>query len=198
MLMRFRVIFVESQKWEMMIVNNDAFFASVIDLLREGKRVTIPVKGTSMLPFIVAERDLVVLEGIEATSPAGKPRRLADRGDVVLFRFNNHYVLHRVLDFAAGGDAVIQGDGVFAAKEHCTRDEIYARVVSILKDGTRPVDVTSKIYILRFGFGFWPLRSVGYFLEYAAWSGFQLLSDRMLASASAGSSAGVAASSAPG
>ena len=63
MLMRFRVIFVESQKWEMMIVNNDAFFASVIDLLREGKRVTIPVKGTSMLPFIVAERDLVVLEG---------------------------------------------------------------------------------------------------------------------------------------
>lgn len=148
-LMRFRVIFVESQKWEMMIVNNDAFFASVIDLLREGKRVTIPVKGTSMLPFIVAERDLVVLEGIEATSPAGKPRRLADRGDVVLFRFNNHYVLHRVLDFAAGGDAVIQGDGVLAAKEHCTRDEIYARVVSILKDGTRPVDVTSKIYLLK-------------------------------------------------
>ena len=71
--MRFRVIFVESQKWEMMIVNNDAFFTSVIDLLREGKRVTIPVKGTSMLPFIVAERDLVVLEGIEAASPAGKP-----------------------------------------------------------------------------------------------------------------------------
>lgn len=117
-LMRFRVIFVESQKWEMMIVNNDAFFASVIDLLRDGKRVTIPVKGTSMLPFIVAERDLVVLEGVEAASPAGKPRRLADRGDVVLFRFNNHYVLHRVLDFAAGGDAVIQGDGVLAAKEH--------------------------------------------------------------------------------
>lgn len=147
--MRFRVIFVESQKWEMMIVNNDAFFASVIDLLRDGKRVTIPVKGTSMLPFIVAERDLVVLEGVEAASPAGKPRRLADRGDVVLFRFNNHYVLHRVLDFAAGGDVVIQGDGVFAAKEHCTRDEIYARVVSILKDGTRPVDVTSKIYLLK-------------------------------------------------
>lgn len=147
--MRFRVIFVESQKWEMMIVNNDAFFTSVIDLLREGKRVTIPVKGTSMLPFIVAERDLVVLEGIEAASPAGEPRRLADRGDVVLFRFNNHYVLHRVLDFAAAGDAVIQGDGVLAAKEHCTRDEIYARVVSILKDGTRPVDMTSKIYLLK-------------------------------------------------
>lgn len=90
MLMRFRVIFVESQKWEMMIVNNDAFFASVIDLLREGKRITIPVKGASMLPFIVAERDLVVLEGVEAASPAGEPRRLADRGDVVLFRFNNH------------------------------------------------------------------------------------------------------------
>ena len=56
----------------MMIVNNDAFFASVIDLLREGKRVTIPVKGTSMLPFIVAERDLVVLEGVEAASPGSR------------------------------------------------------------------------------------------------------------------------------
>ena len=147
--MRFRIIFVESQKWEMMIVNNDAFFASVIDLLREGKRVTIPVKGTSMLPFIVAERDLVVLEGIEAASPGTRCRSCAEKGDIVLFRFNNHYVLHRVLDFAAGGDAVIQGDGVFAPKEHSTRAEIYARVVSILKDGTRPVDVTSKIYLLK-------------------------------------------------
>ena len=91
----------------------------------------------------------MVLEGIEAASPGTRCRSCAEKGDIVLFRFNNHYVLHRVLDFAAGGDAVIQGDGVLAAKEHCTRDEIFARVVSILKDGTRPVDVTSKIYLLK-------------------------------------------------
>ena len=35
-----------------MIIDNDTFFAGVLPLLDQGKRVTIPVKGSSMLPFI--------------------------------------------------------------------------------------------------------------------------------------------------
>ena len=35
-----------------MIIDNDTFFADVLRLLDQGKQVTIPVKGFSMLPFI--------------------------------------------------------------------------------------------------------------------------------------------------
>lgn len=65
---------------EKMTVNNEAYFGNVITLLRKGKKVTIPVKGTSMLPFIVGEVDLVVLEGVEAASPENLPHRNAARG----------------------------------------------------------------------------------------------------------------------
>ena len=132
-----------------MTVNNETFFRDVITLLRQGKRVTIPVKGTSMLPFIVGEVDLVVLEGVEAGSPAGLPHRRAGKGDTVLFRANNHFILHRILDFDANGAAVIQGDGILKAKERCGRDGIFGRVVSVLKQGKHPVDVESKGYRLK-------------------------------------------------
>lgn len=48
---------------EKLIVSNDTFFEEVIALLREGKKVTVPAKGESMLPFIVGGVDSVVLEG---------------------------------------------------------------------------------------------------------------------------------------
>lgn len=134
---------------EKMTVNNDAFFGNVITLLRKGKKVTIPVKGVSMLPFIVGEVDLVVLEGVEEASPEGRPRQKAETGDAVLFRVNGRFLLHRILSFDEDGMAVIQGDGVLTAKEHCGRDGIFGRVVSVLKKGQRPVDVKSKRYRLK-------------------------------------------------
>lgn len=134
---------------EKLTVNNDAFFGNVINLLREGKKVTIPVKGVSMLPFIVGEVDLVVLEGVEEASPAGTPRRHAGIGDAVLFRANGRFLLHRILDFDENGRAVIQGDGVLTAKERCGRDGIFGRVVSVLKKGRRPVDVSTRRYRLK-------------------------------------------------
>ena len=47
---------------EKMVVDNDLFFSDVLQVLEQGRRVTIPVKGFSMLPFIRGTKDLVVLE----------------------------------------------------------------------------------------------------------------------------------------
>ncbi len=134
---------------EIMTVKNDAFFWNVINLLREGKKVTIPVKGVSMLPFIVGGVDPVVLEGVEAGTPEGLPHRSAEIGDAVLFRTDNHFLLHRILDFDDDGTAVIQGDGVLKSKERCGRDEIFGRVIYVVKQGRRPVDVNSRRYRLK-------------------------------------------------
>ena len=119
---------------EKMIIDNDTFFADVLRVLEEGKQVTIPVKGYSMLPFIRGGKDLVVLE------KAGGDLK-AD--DIVLFHMGpwdgGRYVMHRIL--AIDGDAVdIMGDGVPKTHEHVRRDQILAKAVSILRGGKRSVD----------------------------------------------------------
>jgi hypothetical protein len=119
---------------EKMVIDNDTFFADVVEVLREGKQVTIPVKGFSMLPFIRGSKDLVVLERVGEDLKAD---------DIVLFHVGpmdgGRWVMHRIL--AVDGDAVdIMGDGVPYAHEHVHRKQIVAKAVTILRSGKRPVD----------------------------------------------------------
>lgn len=132
-----------------MIVDNEAFFETVIALLREGQTVTIPVKGNSMLPFIKGGADSVVLEGIEEGSASGEQRSKARVGDIVLFKDGGRFIVHRILRIRDGGMAEIQGDGILKDRDFCPPDRVFGRVVTILKSGERPVDVTSSSYRLK-------------------------------------------------
>ena len=63
------------------------FFIEVSQMLQSGNSVTLRAKGNSMLPFIMEERDTVVLQKAEAFAV----------GSVVLACLpGNRYVLHRV------------------------------------------------------------------------------------------------------
>ena len=117
-----------------MIIDNDTFFADVLRLLDQGKQVTIPVKGLSMLPFIRGGKDLVVLE---------KAGEVLEADDIVLFhvgpREGGRYVMHRILSI--DGDTVdIQGDGVPETHEHVHRNQVIAKAVEILRGGKCRVD----------------------------------------------------------
>ncbi|MBR6858639.1 MAG: S24/S26 family peptidase [Bacteroidales bacterium] len=119
---------------EKMVIDNDAFFADVLTVLDQGKRVTIPVKGYSMLPFIRGGKDLVVLE---------KAGDVLKADDIVLFHIGpadgGRYVMHRILSI--DGDKVdIMGDGVPYNHEHVRRSQILAKAVEIIRAGKRPVD----------------------------------------------------------
>ena len=142
---------------EKMVIDNDTFFADVLEVLRQGKRVTIPVKGFSMLPFIRGSKDLVVLE------QAGEDLK-AD--DIVLFHIGpedgGRYVMHRIL--SVDGDAVdIMGDGVPKAHEHVHRNQILAKAMEILRAGKRSVDPYSPGQIRLVHFWQW-LRPVRRYL----------------------------------
>ena len=119
---------------EKMVVDNDTFFADVLQVLEQDRRVTIPVKGFSMLPFIRGGKDLVILE------KAG-PELKAD--DIVLFHLGpadgGRYVMHRILSI--DGDAVdIMGDGIPYNHEHVRRNQILAKAVEIIRGGKRSVN----------------------------------------------------------
>ena len=98
-------------------------------LVREGVNVTLPVKGRSMLPFIIGGKESVILH-----SQGG----IVDVGDVVLaWVYGNRYVVHRIikLDYDR---VTLMGDGNVAVTEHCRLNDIKARVTHVVdaKDKT--------------------------------------------------------------
>ena len=103
---------------EKMVIANDPFFAEVVRMLGEGKRVRIPVKGYSMLPFIRGEKDEVWLE------TPGEVKV----DDIVLFHYRGRYIMHRVIG-RQGERYVIRGDGVPKNCEYPLRGEILGKAV---------------------------------------------------------------------
>lgn len=135
---------------EKLVIDNDILFENVIRLMREGREVIIPVKGYSMNPLIRQDKDLVVLEGVESgtASSVGKIKRVWPY-DIVLFRYNGKFILHRILSID-GDNVVIQGDGNIKGVEKCKLDNIYGRVTKILINGKRELDPYSKRSVLFF------------------------------------------------
>lgn len=128
-----------------MTIKNDDYFVEVKRLLLGGNVVTVPVKGSSMSPFIVEGRDRVVIEGIETATPENDSRRRAEVGDIVLFQTDGKYYLHRILRIS-DGVVETQGDGILHSKEYCQKNDIFGRVTTILKDGERPVSVDAPLH----------------------------------------------------
>lgn len=120
------------------VVPNRILFANVCDLLSQGKTVIIEVKGCSMLPFIVGDRDSVKL----AQTWWGV-------GDAVLSKLpNGEYVLHRVKKID-GEKVLLKGDGNLKGTEICALSDVKGKVVEVLKKGRHPVDVSKSSYRVR-------------------------------------------------
>ena len=98
-------------------LTSDVVLQETMDMLQEGRRVVLPVKGNSMLPFIIGEKENVELV---------RPQSPLKVGDVVLAWANNaHYVIHRIIDI--DGDRVsLMGDGNIGNVEHCKMDDVVA------------------------------------------------------------------------
>ena len=98
-----------------------------VRLVREGHDVTLKVRGRSMLPFIVGDRDSVML------SRAG----LISVGDVVLAEVaGGRYVIHRIIRIN-GERVVLMGDGNLAGTEQCRLSDVKALATHVVSDGGR-------------------------------------------------------------
>ncbi|MBO7418196.1 MAG: S24/S26 family peptidase [Bacteroidaceae bacterium] len=93
-----------------------------IKLVEEGVSVTLPVRGNSMLPFIIGDQESVVLQ---------KPEQ-PKVGDVVLAWVDGYrYVIHRIIR-VEGEKITLMGDGNLVYGEHCTIDEVKAMVTHVV------------------------------------------------------------------
>ena len=122
-------------------------------LVREGVNVTLPVKGLSMLPFIIGGKESVILH---------RPG-LIDVGDVVLAWVDgNRYVVHRIikLDYDR---VTLMGDGNVGVTEHCLLGDIKARVTHVVSADNKERDLHNRWRMLAARLWYW-LRPVRRYL----------------------------------
>ena len=114
-------------------IPNDLFFAWIEAEIAEGHSVRFRLKGQSMFPLLRNERDEVVLYPCT-------PEELCPM-DVVLFRYREKHVLHRILR-REGDILFLQGDGSYVAKESCTVFDVVGKVHEIVRPSGKMVSVT--------------------------------------------------------
>lgn len=74
-------------------IDNALLFGEIEHLLATGKTVTITTKGESMAPFLLNNKDKVIIEQL----PSGKFKK----GMIVIAHLpNKTYVMHRIVDFS--------------------------------------------------------------------------------------------------
>lgn len=110
-------------------IPNAVLIPQVIQLIKGGHTVTLPLKGYSMRPFLEDGRDKALL-----TVPKD-----VKVGDPVLAEIaKGHYVLHRIVSID-GENVTLLGDGNLTP-EHCKTSDIRASVTGFYRKGRKTLD----------------------------------------------------------
>lgn len=116
------------------ILPNNLFFEDIYQILQTGKSVSIRVRGVSMNPFLRDELDCVTISRCDATK--------LKKGDVVLFLFKDHHLLHRIID-VKDDRYIIRGDGCFAACEWADTSHVLGIVTQVIRPSGKSISTQS-------------------------------------------------------
>ena len=77
-------------------IANNVYIPVLRDLVEDGKEVSMLISGSSMNPFLIHQRDYILMK---------KPDRELKAGDMVFFqRRNGAYVMHRIHHINKNGE----------------------------------------------------------------------------------------------
>lgn len=112
-----------------MTLPNEVLLPEVAELLAQGREVELMTKGSSMLPFIVGDRDSVRLVAGEYSV-----------GEAVLAEIApGRFVLHRVIEID-GERVTLKGDGNLVGTEHCLLKDVKGKAIAVVRPSGRAVD----------------------------------------------------------
>lgn len=113
-------------------------YESIREKLLVGEDFYIRPQGTSMFPFLIEDRDYVLVTPVH-----GKLRR----GDVILYRRKEGLlVLHRLTRIKKDGYYFV-GDNQTEVEGPLSREQLLAKVIKIYRNGT-PYSVHHPVYIV--------------------------------------------------
>lgn len=107
-------------------VSNEIFIPKVVETIRKGKNVQIPLKGFSMNPWLVGGRDTALLGSVDKKLKVG---------DIVLAELRpSLYALHRI--YRINGDKIqLYGDGNYRPDPVIDRSKVLASAVGFYRKG---------------------------------------------------------------
>lgn len=107
-------------------INTNAYVSALRGIVEEGKDVNLLVAGSSMAPFLVHHRDMILF---------GKPERDLHRGDMVFYqRLNGQFVMHRIYRVRENGYDIV-GDGQTEIERNVSDQQIFAIVKKVRRKG---------------------------------------------------------------
>ena len=119
----------------------------IADLLKEGRTVKIQGRGNSMRPYLVHERDYIIVQGIPSN---GEDVRKAEivKGAVVLAEIApKKYVLHRIVNID-DEKVTLLGDGNYTP-EFCHANDVLGIARAFIRRGRNKEErVDSSVYKL--------------------------------------------------
>ncbi len=108
-------------------MTDEVIIEEAIRLVNDGVSVTFPVKGVSMLPFIIGGRESVIL---------AQPKDIVVGTVVLAWVEGCRYVVHRIIKID-GEQVTLMGDGNVAGVEHCTIQDVKALVTHVVDEKGR-------------------------------------------------------------
>lgn len=112
----------------MKIVDINEYMPVLIDLVNQGKDVRFIVTGSSMNPFLIHERDSVIIS---------KPVEPFKKGDIVFFqRKDGHYVMHRIHHIKKGQLYII-GDNQTEMEGPIDPSQVFGIIHTVYRKGQK-------------------------------------------------------------
>lgn len=117
-------------------MTDEQIIQEAVRLVQDGVSVTFPVKGRSMIPFIIGGRESVILQ---------KPDDLKV-GHVVLAEIApQKYVVHRIIRTEPDGRSVtLMGDGNIRGTERCLPSNVLAIATHVVDENGQRRTLESK------------------------------------------------------
>ena len=133
-------------------MTDEQIIQEAVRLVADGVSVTFPVKGRSMIPFIIGGRESVVLQ---------KPGNL-QRGQVALAQVGpDRYVVHRIIK-AEPDRITLMGDGNIRGTESCLPSNVLAIATHVVdeKGQRRTLESKGQMFKARVWYAIRPLRRI--------------------------------------
>jgi len=133
-------------------MTDEQIIQEAVRLVQDGVSVTFPVKGRSMLPFIIGGRESVILQ---------KPGSL-QRGQVVLAQVGpDRYVVHRIIKVEPDR-ITLMGDGNIRGTESCTPSNVLAVATHVVdeKGKRRTLESKGQMFKAKVWYVIRPLRRI--------------------------------------
>ncbi len=112
-------------------------FNHIDEILKEKGVYVGGIKGDSMMPMLRQETDRVIVE-----TPKQKPKKY----DVVLYKRDERYVMHRIVKVCGKDGYIIRGDNRINNERDITTDRIIGVMTGFFR-GNDLIEVTDERYL---------------------------------------------------